>query len=501
MIGSGTAWMLPAGAHPGLLEFNGQGLKHLENALVEKQELMVQLGARMLETQKRAAETAEALRLRQAGDSAVLAIVADTASRGLQRALSWLVDWAGIPGASGVRVKLNDDFFDTRMSPMELQALVKAWQEGAIGYTDLHANLVRGEVIDPDRTKDDVLKEIKFDAEVPVDCQAFGLATTMGAVSPTGIAGLTLGGGFGWLCGRYGLACDNLLSVDIVTADGRLRTASPNEHPDLFWAVRGGGANVGVVTSFEYRLHEVGPVLGGGIVFPFAKAKRVLAFYDEFARACPDELSVNAALWTAADGVPVVGIAVAWCGVLDVGDRVLTPLRGFETPLADMIAPMRYVDRQRTSDSFFPRGRRHYWKAGWQRRLAPAAIDVMVEFAACRPSPYTRISLQQMHGAAARVPSTATAFAHRHDQWEVQILSQWLDAADDEPNIRWARECHAALEPHLDRAVYVNSLGDDESDRVSDAYGSNYERLAAIKAVYDPANFFRSNQNVVTMPR
>jgi FAD/FMN-containing dehydrogenase len=338
-------------------------------------------------------------------------------------------------------------------------------------------------------------------AEFDQECQAFGLATTMGAVSPTGIAGLTLGGGFGWLCGKHGLACDNLLSVDIVTADGRLHTASPSEHPDLFWAVRGGGANVGVVTSFEYRLHEVAPVLGGGIVFPFAKAKRVLAFYDEFARGCPDELCVNAALWIAADGVPVVGIAVAWCGTLDLGERVLEPLRGFETPLADIIAPMRYVDRQRTSDSFFPRGRRHYWKAGWQRRLTPAAIDVMIEFAARRPSPYTRLSLQQMHGAAARVPPTATAFAHRHDQWEVQILSQWLDAADDEPNIRWARECHAALEPHLDRGVYVNSLGDDESDRVSAAYGSNYERLAAIKAIYDPANFFRSNQNVATPSR
>ena len=338
-------------------------------------------------------------------------------------------------------------------------------------------------------------------AEFDHDCQAFGLATPMGAVSPTGIAGLTLGGGFGWLSGRYGLACDNLLSVDIVTADGRLRTASPDEHPDLFWAVRGGGANVGVVTSFEYRLHEVGPVLGGVVVFPFAKAERVLAFYDEFARDCPDELSVNAALWTAADGAPVVGIAVAWCGALDAGERVLEPLRGFETPLVDTIAPMRYVDRQRTSDPFFPRGRRHYWKAGWQRRLAPAAIDVMVEFAARRPSPYTRLSLQQMHGAAARVPPTATAFVHRHDQWEVQILSQWVDAADDEPNVRWARACHAALEPYLDRAVYVNSLGDDESERVGEAYGSSYERLAAIKAVYDPANFFRSNQNVTTSPR
>ena len=335
-------------------------------------------------------------------------------------------------------------------------------------------------------------------AEFDRDCQAFGLATPMGAVSPTGIAGLTLGGGFGWLCGKYSLACDNLLSVDIVTADGRPRTASPSEQADLFWAVRGGGANVGIVTSFEYRLHEVGPVLGGGIVFPFAKAKRVLAFYDELARGCPDELSVNAALATAADGAPVVGISVGWCGALDVGERILKPLRTFETPITDMIRPMRYVDLQCGGDVNFPRGRRHYWKAGFQQRLEAAAIDVMIDFAARRPSPYTRISLQQMHGAAARVSPTETAFAHRHDQWEVQILSQWLGAADDERNIRWAREVYAAMEPHLEHAVYVNSLGGDESDRVREAYGRNYERLAAIKGAYDPTNFFRSNQNVAT---
>jgi FAD/FMN-containing dehydrogenase len=333
-------------------------------------------------------------------------------------------------------------------------------------------------------------------AEFDRDCQAFGLATTMGAVSPTGIAGLTLGGGIGWLCGKYGLACDNLLSVDIVTADGRLRTASPSEHADLFWAVRGGGANVGIVTSFEYCLHEVGPVLGGGIVFPFTKARRVLAFYDELARGCPDKLSVNAALATADDGAPVAGISVAWCGALDIGERLLQPLRTFETPIADMIAPMRYVDRQRGNDAVFPRGRRHYWKAGFQRRLEAAAIEVMIDFAARRPSPYTRISLQQMHGAAARVSPTETAFAHRHDQWEVQMLSQWLDAADDERNIRWARELYAAMEPYLEHAVYVNMLGEDESDRVREAYGRNYERLASIKAAYDPTNFFRSNQNV-----
>jgi len=335
-------------------------------------------------------------------------------------------------------------------------------------------------------------------AEFDRECQAFGLATTMGAVSPTGIAGLTLGGGLGWLCGKYGLACDNLLSVDIVTAEGRLRTANSSENADLFWAVRGGGANVGIVTSFEYRLHQVAPVLGGGIFFPFTKARRVLGFYDELARGCPDELSVNAALATATDGTPVVGISVGWCGALDVGERILKPLRTLETPIADMIRPMRYVDLQRAGDANFPRGRRHYWKAGFQRRLDAAPIDVVIDFAARRPSRYTRISFQQMHGAAARVATTETAFAHRHDQWEVQMLSQWADAADDEQNIRWARDLYAAMGPHLEHAVYVNMLGGDESDRVREAYGRNYERLVAIKAAYDPTNFFQSNQNVAT---
>jgi FAD/FMN-containing dehydrogenase len=333
----------------------------------------------------------------------------------------------------------------------------------------------------------------EFDRE----CQAFGLATTMGVVSGTGIAGLTLGGGIGWICGKYRLACDNVLSVDIVTAEGRLRVASPDEHADLFWATQGGGGNAGIVTSFEYRLHEVGPVLGGGVSFPFAKARRALAFYDEFACTCPDELSVNAAVTSTEDGTPAVVIGVAWCGALDVGERMLKPLRTFETPLADTIGPMSYLERQRGGDAAFPRGRRHYWKAGWLRRLDPAAIEVVVDFAARRPSPYMRVALQQMHGAAARVAPTATAFAHRHDQWDFLALSQWERPDDDAPNIRWARELFAAMQPYLEPAVYVNSLGGpDDQDRVREAFGGNYERLAAIKKAYDPDNFFRANQNV-----
>jgi FAD/FMN-containing dehydrogenase len=327
-------------------------------------------------------------------------------------------------------------------------------------------------------------------------CQVFGLATPTGNVSPTGIAGLTLGGGIGWLNGQHALACDNVLSVDIVTAEGKLLTTNATEHPDLLWAVRGGGANVGVVTSFEYRLHPVGPVLGGGLAWPLDRARRVLQFYDEFGRGCPDALCINAGFATAEDGTPVLGVGVAWIGELDAGERLLKPLRSFESPVADGIGRMRYVDLQSGGDGAFPNGRRHYWKGGFLRRLGPEAIDVLTHFAARCPSPGTLVALQQMHGAAARVPATETAFAHRHDQWDCVLLSQWDSAGDDETNFRWTREFYAAMAPLMERAVYVNDLGADEPDRVRAAYGANYERLVAIKAKYDPGNFFRGNQNV-----
>jgi len=333
-------------------------------------------------------------------------------------------------------------------------------------------------------------------AELDRDCQRFGLATPMGIVSATGIAGLTLGGGIGWLGGKHGLACDNVRSVDIVTAGGKLLTASLDEHPDLFWAVRGGGANLGVVTSFEYRLHEVGPVLGGAVAWPLDQAKGVLRFYGDLAQSFPDELSANAGFATAEDGTPLLGVAVAWSGPLDDGERAIKPLRSFGSPLVDAIAPMSYVDLQRGGDGAFPRGRRHYWKAGFLRRLGPDAIDVLIQFASTMPTPQTQIGLQQMHGAAARVAPTETAFAHRHDQWDCLILTQWDRPADDERCIRWTRDLATQMEPHLERSVYVNDLGHDEADRVRAAYGMNYERLAAIKAKYDPANFFRWNQNV-----
>ena len=335
-------------------------------------------------------------------------------------------------------------------------------------------------------------------AEIDRDCQAFGLATPLGVVSATGIAGLTLGGGIGWLGGKHGLACDNILSADVVTADGRLLVASATENPDLYWAVRGGGANVGVVTSFEYQLHPVGPVIGGGILFARDKARRVLRFYGEFSRNAPDELSANLALSKGEDGVPVVGVGVGWCGRLDDGERVLKPLRSVEPALGDAIAPMRLVDLQSGGDGAFPRGRRHYWKAAFLRRLDGPVIDVLVDFAATCPSPYTMLVLQQMHGVAARVPAKDTAFAHRYDQWDCMLLSQWEHPANDERNVRWTREAWTALQPHVEQTVYVNDLDADDGNRVRQAYGENYERLVAVKAKYDPDNFFHGNQNVAT---
>jgi hypothetical protein len=329
--------------------------------------------------------------------------------------------------------------------------------------------------------------------------QAHGLATTLGVVSMTGIAGLTLGGGIGWLNGKYGLACDNLLAADVVTADGRTLTASASENEDLYWGLRGGGGNFGVVTSFTYRLHPVGTVLAGAVTFPPERAREALRFYHKFASACPDELSTAASLVRDGDGHPVLTIAVCYCGPLAEGERVLRPLRSF--PAAqDRVGPMDYCAFQSGSDAGYPSGRQHYWKAGFLREMPDAAIDVLLGFIAEMPSPHSGAGLQQMCGAASRVDPAATAFAHRARQYDLNILSQWTDPVDTPRNVAWTRAFFAAMEPFLERAVYANNLGDEGDDRVRAAYGANYDRLAVLKAAYDPANLFRLNQNVKPAP-
>ncbi len=329
------------------------------------------------------------------------------------------------------------------------------------------------------------------------ETQSFGLATTGGTISATGIAGLTLGGGVGWLSGKHGMAIDNLLSVDIVTADGQLRHASPSEDPELFWGIRGAGANLGIVTSFEYRLHPVGPmVVGGLVIHPIERASDVLRFYRDFATAQPDELTTYAALLSLPDGTPVIALACCYAGDIEEGERIVTPLKLHGQPIVDTVGPMPYTALQSMLDGAFPYGRQNYWKSGYVNSINDAAIETIVEQTRVIPSPHTVILIQDFHGAAGRVPNDATAFAHRDAPHSIAILSNWADPADNERQIAWTRAFFAALEPEMTQGVYVNELGDEGNDRVRHAYGDNYDRLAALKAEYDPTNLFRMNQNI-----
>jgi hypothetical protein len=326
--------------------------------------------------------------------------------------------------------------------------------------------------------------------------QEHGLATPLGVVSVTGIAGLTLGGGLGWESGLHGLACDNLIGAEVVTADGDLLQVGPESHPDLFWALRGGGGNFGVVTAFSYRLHPVGPVLAGVLGYPWARVRDVLRFHDEFVTTAPDELSTAVSMGVGPSGQPTVGIAICWCGSADDGERVLAPLRAFGPPLADTIGVTSYVAWQCASDVGFPAGRLHYWKSGFLRDLTAGASETLISHIPQMPSSMSGVGLQRMHGAASRVAPDATAFRHRTDQYDFLILSQWADPEDSSRNIAWTRGLFEAMTPHLPDAVYVNNLGAEGPERVRSAYGVNYPRLAEVKRRYDPANVFRLNQNI-----
>jgi len=337
------------------------------------------------------------------------------------------------------------------------------------------------------------VKWIEFDHET----QAFGLATTGGTDGDTGIAGLTLGGGLGWLSSKYGLTIDNLVSADVVTADGRLLTASATENQDLFWGLRGGSGNFGVVTSFEYQLHAVGPtILGGMVAYPLGRAKEVLRFYRHFAKAAPDDVTTYAAFVTPPGGETVAALFCCYCGPLDKGEEVIRPLRSLGSPVQDLLGPMPYVAQQRLFDGAFPAGSYYYAKAGSLADLTDEAIDVFAEYVATKPSPLSGVLVQTVCGAASRVASDATAFPHRRLPYAPVIVSQWLDAATSEKNVGWARDFWKALHPLAGGGVYVNDLSYDDADRVRTAYGANYERLAALKKAYDPDNIFRLNANI-----
>jgi FAD/FMN-containing dehydrogenase len=334
--------------------------------------------------------------------------------------------------------------------------------------------------------------------ELDAEAQAFGLATTGGVISTTGIAGLTLGGGVGWLNGRFGLACDNLISADVVTADGQFLRASEQENAELFWGLRGGGGNFGIVTSFEYRLHPLGPmVLSGPVFHPAARAREVLRFYREFSAGEPDELTTYAGLLTGPDGTPLVGLVPCYAGPPEQGEKLVERLRKFGPPAVDMIGPMPYVAVQRMFNDAFPPGRYSYWKSSLAPEITDQLIDAVAEHMARVPSPHSAVMLEHYHGAYSRPAPSATAYRHRRPTYDVVIIANWTDPADNARNIAWARELFAAVQPHVSPAAYVNFLDqDDGADRIRAAYGENYDRLVALKRKYDPTNFFRMNQNV-----
>ncbi|MDQ3449829.1 MAG: FAD-dependent oxidoreductase [Actinomycetota bacterium] len=325
-----------------------------------------------------------------------------------------------------------------------------------------------------------------------------GLATTGGVVSSTGIAGLTLGGGIGWLMGRYGLTVDNLISAEVVTAAGGVLTASDDEHADLFWALRGGGGNFGVVTSFEYSAHPVREVLAGPVLYPLADARAALTFHREFTATAPDELTVGAALIHAPDGsgTKVVALVPCHCGQPATADDDVRPLRGHGTPMIDLVAPMPYPMVNTLLDPMFPKGALNYWKSGFLPELSDEAIDMLVEAYGRVPSTMTGIFLDHIHGAATRVDSDATAFPHRQEAFSVLILGQWADRSDTDATISWVRETFELLQPHLSDARYTNFLAADDTGAARQGYGNNYKRLAEIKHTYDPDNLFHLNHNI-----
>ena len=340
--------------------------------------------------------------------------------------------------------------------------------------------------------------------DLDAETQVFGLATPGGVVSTTGVAGLTLGGGFGWLSRKYGLAADNLLSVDMFSAGGEPLTASARENPDLFWALRGGGGNFGVATSFEFQLHEVGPeVLFGPTVYRLEDAAEVLRNYREFATNAPRDCCVWADLMTAPPlpflperyhGTRVVTLMQFYAGDISAGEEVLAPLRKCE-PIGDAVAPTRYTLAQRMLDPVYPKGARNYWRAHNFADLSDAALAALVEMAAALPTAQSDILIAQVGGAIADVPAKASAYPHRAAAFVVSPGARWADPTQDARCIAWLRAGSEALAAYASGGSYVNFITETEG-RERDAYGVNYDRLGELKNRYDPTNFFRLNQNV-----
>lgn len=336
--------------------------------------------------------------------------------------------------------------------------------------------------------------------------QAHGLATPLGINSTTGIAGLTLGGGFGWISRKYGLTIDNLISVEVVTANGEVVTASETENADLFWGIRGGGGNFGIVTKFTYRLHQVGPeVCSGLIVHPMADAKKLLTFYREFVETLPDDVTIWVVLRKAPPlpflpaewhGKEILVFAALCAGDMASGEAALKPLRDFGNPIADVIGPHPFVGFQQAFDPLLTPGMRNYWKSHDFDEMTDGMIDAAIDAVSNLPSPHTEFVFAQMGGATSRVESGATAYRDRTMKFVMNVHGRWETAAEDTACVAWCRQIFDAMTPYSTGGVYVNFLTAEEGGRVKEAYGSGYDRLVTLKRKYDPTNLFRLNQNI-----
>lgn len=336
--------------------------------------------------------------------------------------------------------------------------------------------------------------------------QTYGLATPVGINSTTGIAGLTLGGGFGWLTRKYGMTIDNLVSTEVITADGNKMRASKTENADLFWAIRGGGGNFGIVTEFEFELHPVGPeILAGLIVFPLAQAKQVLTQYRKFAESAPEELNVWTVLRKApplpflpenVHGKEVIVLAVFYAGDIAEGERLIEPLRHFGDSYGEHIGVQPYAAWQQAFDPLLTRGARNYWKSHNFTELSDGVLDAIVEFVGKLPSPHCEIFIGCIAGAPNRISADATAYYHRDAKFVLNVHGRWEEATQDAMCIAWAREFFQASAPYASAGAYVNFMTEEESDRIQSAYGSNYDRLVQLKRQYDPENIFHLNQNI-----
>ena len=333
--------------------------------------------------------------------------------------------------------------------------------------------------------------------ELDAETQAFGLATTGGMISHTGIAGLTLGGGFGWLCRKHGLVVDNLLSCDVVTAGGKLIRASATENADLFWGLRGGGGNFGIVTSFEYQLHELGPILGGLIAFPLPEAAQVLAGVDRLMKDAPDDFLAGAFILTTPDGHQAVGVAPMYLGNdMAEGERLIAPYKQLGTVVMEQVGPMPYTIVQKMLNDAAVPGRRYYMRSNLISELSEGAAEALASGYAKTPSPFNAVILVPFGGQISKVPADATAFFHRSANWSMTILGGWENASDDESNVAWLKDTFESVKPYLADGVYVNELFDEGAERIKQAYGATYTRLQELKRKYDPTNLFHLNQNI-----